>query len=400
MLACGVLVAGGGIGGLSVAVAAARTNRRVSLYEKAPAFGEVGAGLQLGPNATRILCGWGLRQQLLRVAALPEALVVRNARSGCELGRLPLGRSMEQRYGAPYATVHRVDLHALLHAAAGQTGGVNLLLDAEVHGYAEDASSVSLDTSLGRSGPAALLIGADGLHGAVRRQLLDDGPAWFVGEVSYRSMLDTSGLPATARGNQVTAWLGPGLHVVQYPVRQGAAMNLVVLLNARGQVAGAGSSPDADAAAVTQALSGACPALRELVASVPAASINARPWTQWPLMARRPLRSAAQMAQGRVALLGDTAHPMRPYLAQGAGMAIEDAAVLARMLDAEPGAAAALQRYAQARWQRCARVQRRSARNGRIFHASGARRWGRDAALRLLGPRLMDVPWLYGHAIS
>jgi salicylate hydroxylase len=210
--------------------------------------------------------------------------------------------------------------------------------------------------------------------------------------VAYRGLAVQADLPQALRSQEVTVWLGPHLHVVAYPVHGGEELNVVAIV--QGQGIGPAADWDQEALAVNlqATLADACAPLRDLVRAMPG-------WRLWALHDRRPLRSAADMAKGRIALLGDAAHPMRPYLAQGAGMAIEDAEVLARSLAAVGGGIdipAGLRSYAQARWQRCARVQRRSQRNGQIFHAVGAVRFGRDLALRVFGERIIDVPWLYG----
>lgn len=237
------------------------------------------------------------------------------------------------------------------------------------------------------------LVGADGLWSATRTRLLGDGPPRISGHLAYRALVPQAALPPALRTRQVTAWLGPRLHAVQYPVRRGELQNLVVIVQGTAPNDLQGWDHAANAQDLERALAGTCTALQDLVRRIPAYGSG---WRLWPLSDRPPLRSAEQMAQGLVALLGDAAHPMRPYLAQGAGMAIEDAAQLQHALamhDME--VPLRLRRYALNRWQRNARVQARSERNGRIFHATGPVRWGRDAALRLLGQRLLDLPWLY-----
>ena len=386
-----LLVAGGGIGAMAAAFAVARAGWQVRIYEQASVFSEVGAGLQLGPNVTRILHAWGLGDALRAVAAFPERLLVRDAVSGAELGVLPLGESMCRRYGAPYATLHRADLHELLTRAGEALGGVQPHLGQAVAGFDDQGMQVSIRVGANEVEGDALL-GADGVHSKVRQQLLEDGPPRPVGDLAWRAMLDATRLPATLRANQITLWMGRDLHVVQYPVRRGEALNVVAI--ARGNV-----PLLEDVAAIAElerATRGVCAPLAELLAAVPQASLNDQPWRQWVLAAREPVRDAGQMARGLVALLGDAAHPMRPYLAQGAGMAIEDAAELAHALAMDVvDVPTRLKRYALARWQRVARVQARSIRNGRIFHARGLMRLGRDASIRLLGQRLLDVPWLY-----
>lgn len=384
-----VLIAGGGIGGLASALACAQRGVSVQLIERAAQLSEVGAGIQIGPNVTRILQAWGLGEALAQVAAFPKQLQARDAQTGQVLGTLPLGERAQSRYGAPYATIHRADLQGILHRAA-QAAGVDMLLGQTVHGWRETASGVEVNTADGPSVQAGALIGADGVWSAVRQQLLGDAPARFTGHLAYRALVAQADFPAHLRSDQVTVWMGPRLHVVHYPVRSGQWLNLVAIVHGDKPI----QDQDWDQVGHTQSLMQAMGAVgRDLharLASVPA-------WRQWALHDRAPLSGAKQMAQGRVALLGDAAHPMRPYLAQGAGMAIEDAQVLAQSL-CTGGASVPeqLNSYAQARWARNARVQARAIRNGRIFHAQGAVALGRNLSMRLMGERVMDVPWLYG----
>ena len=392
-----LLIAGGGIGGLAAALAAARAGWEVRLFERALEFAEVGAGVQLGPNVTRILCGWGLERPLAATAAFPERLQVRNAVSGAELGVLPLGRQAFDRYGAPYATIHRADLHMMLCTAVMGRAEAHVNRNHEVDGFQDDGQAVTLSVA-GKQIEGDALLGADGVWSRVRQQLLNDGPPRVTGHLAYRAMLNQAALPQALRTSQVTAWLGPRLHVVQYPVRGGGEwMNVVAIVLGQPPADLQNWDHSANAADLQRATGAMCAPLRDLLAAVPQASVNQHPWRLWALADRAPVRAADRMARGRVALLGDAAHPMRPYLAQGAGMAIEDAFELARSLAMDAvEVPARLARYAQARWQRVARVQARSILNGQIFHATGLPRAGRDASIRLLGERLLDLPWLYG----
>ncbi len=385
-----MVIAGGGIGGLAAALACARAGRAVELLEQSPVFGEVGAGIQLGPNVVKVLEAMGVGDALRRVAAFPSQLEVRNATSTELLGVLPLGKSAEQRYGASYVTIARADMHTLLLDAVRAQGGVGLHLDSRVIGITQDAQRVRVETVQDRAFEAPLLVGADGLWSVVRKQVVENDAAPRVtGHLAFRAMLPQSALPASLRTQVVTAWMGPDFHAVHYPVRSGEWLNMVCIVH--GKVSGDPQSWDhsANAHELRSRMSLARGGLRDMIYAIDQ-------WRLWPLTDREPMTSAAQHAKGRIALLGDAAHPMRPYLAQGAGMAIEDAAALANCLAEQPGQVQqALGRFAEMRWQRNARVQARAIRNGQIYHMKGFQQLGRDIALKLLGARLMDVPWLY-----
>ena len=390
------LVAGGGIGGLAAALACARAGWSVRLLERSAQFSEVGAGIQIGPNVTRRLHQWGLQRELQAVAAFPTELQVRSARTGRTLGRLQLGEAALQRYGAPYATIHRADLHGVLLAAVHASGVVQCDLENAVGNFRQSADQVTAQIDRGGTLSADLLVGADGLWSTVRQGLLGDGLPRLTGHLAYRALVAQSSLPATLRSQHITVWLGPDMHVVQYPVRAGKQLNVVGIV--QGEVPATATGPAAgnepwdrhgDATVLRAALAGACAPLRELTEAI-------APWRMWVLCDRAPMAGPHQHALGRVLLLGDAAHPMRPYLAQGAGMAIEDAAALGAVLANTNGdLPGALQAFAAARWQRNARVQKRAIRNGRVFHARGLVRLGRDLALGLLGEKLLDMPWLY-----
>lgn len=395
-----LLIAGGGMGGLAAALACSRVGWQPRIFEQAKQFSEVGAGIQLGPNATRILARWGLARALSDVAAFPRQLRVRSARDGAQLGALRLGEAFEERYGAPYATVHRADLQGVLVEAV-RAAGIQPRLSCRVIAVKPEPEGVTVEVQDidPQDGDAlmavkgAALIGADGLWSSVRKHVWDDKPPSPTGHVAYRGVVPQADLPARLRSNDVNVWLGPRMHLVAYPVRGVSLLNVVVIV--QGQAPGPVEDWDQEAVAaeLQRAMGTLCTPLRELVLAMPS-------WRLWALNDRTPMRSADEMARGRVALLGDAAHPMRPYFAQGAGMAIEDAAELARLLSRANGRAVdvpeALRDYARNRWRRDARVQALSRRNGRIFHSTGLVRWGRDLALRVSGERLLDQPWLYG----
>lgn len=388
-----VIVAGGGIGGLACALALARAGVRSVVLEQAEAFGEVGAGLQLGPNAVRVLAEWGLMDALQSCAALPEALRVRDAHRANQLGHLRLGALALARHGQHYATLHRADLHGLLLSAVQRRPEVQLRLGARLASWTEEGEGVQVALEEGETLSGEALIGCDGLWSRVRAGLLGGPPVRATGHLAYRGMVRSVDLPTPLRANLVTAWLAPRLHVVHYPVKQGDWFNLVAVV--QGQLP-PGDDPqgwthEAHASDLRRALGPACGELMAMVAAVP-------DWTLWPLNDRPALRGPHEQARGRVALLGDAAHPMRPYFAQGAAMAIEDAWTLGRLVqDREAGSdwALRLSRYARTRWQRNARVQKLSQRNGVVFHAQGMLRWARDSAMSMLGERLLDNTWLY-----
>lgn len=384
-----IAIVGGGIGGLAAALACSRDGQSIELFERASEFAELGAGIQLGPNVVKILDGWGLHQAVAEVAAFPDRLQVRCANTGGELGVLRLGARAVQRYGANYLTIHRADMHAVLLDAVRSRIEVELNLNHEFVAFEQDAAGVTLRFAPHHERRADCLIGADGGWSWVRRHLLADGAPLATGHLAYRALVRQSDLPEKLRSQQITAWLGRRLHVVQYPVRGGEWLNVVAVVE--GQMQGNIEEWDhgANAAQLRGHMTGCCAPLRGLTDAI-------EHWRLWGLSIREPVKGAAEMVQGRVALLGDAAHPMLPYLAQGAGMAIEDAQALVHALRVEGlPVVGALQNYANSRWQRNARVQARAIRNGRIFHATGLVRWGRDVAMKLLGERLLDVDWLY-----
>lgn len=394
-----VCVAGGGIAGLSTALA---LNRQAGLVpvvlERAPVYSEIGAGIQLGPNATRWLIDWGLDASLREVVGQPEALHVLSAESGASLGQLGLGARMRERYGHPYYTIHRADLHRVLLDAC-RALGVELRNHSEVQsvsGLAGASSEVLLRTAIGDELSAHALIAADGVWSKLRAHVIDDGMPVPTGHVAYRALVKQADMPVAHRVGNVHVWMGQGMHVVHYPVRAGEEANIVVLVEGPSSGQLHDWSRPVESLRSHAALARACTRLRDLVGAVESAAGG---WKQWTLAGRAPVAGAHQVAKGRLALAGDAAHPMLPYLAQGAGMAIEDAAVLSRCLKGINPAGSevewALQHYAQQRWQRCAQVQSRAMRNGSIFHMPASTAWARNLAIRVLGESLLDVPWLY-----
>jgi len=386
-----IAVVGAGVAGLATALACARAGHRVQVFEQVREFAPVGAGIQLGPNATRVLHDLGLESAVRAVAAFPAELQVRSGIDARLLGVLPLGKQAQTRYGAPYATLARADLHHILLTALEAHTQASLYLASHIDSAQQDSGAVQFRTADGMVRRVECMAAADGLWSKLRSQVLYDTPPDATGHIAYRALVPQADLPEDLRSAVVTAWLGPNFHAVTYPVRGGAWLNAVVVVHGVGEGESDNWSQPAEPEAVAARLDGAALALRDLVQAMGA-------WQSWTMFDRPPLRSAALMGAARIALVGDAAHPMRPYLAQGAGMALEDSWCLARELS-RPGLSVdqAVQAYANARWQRNARVQKRAARNGVWFHSSGARARVRDLGMRVLGARTLDMPWLYGY---
>lgn len=385
-----IAVVGAGVAGLATALACARAGHRVQVFEQVREFAPVGAGIQLGPNATRVLHDLGLESAVRAVAAFPAELQVRSGIDARLLGVLPLGKQAQTRYGAPYATLARADLHHILLTALEAHTQASLYLASHIDSAQQDSGAVQFRTADGMVRRVECMAAADGLWSKLRSQVLYDTPPDATGHIAYRALVPQADLPEDLRSAVVTAWLGPNFHAVTYPVRGGAWLNAVVVVHGVGEGESDNWSQPAEPEAVAARLDGAALALRDLVQAMGA-------WQSWTLFDRPPLRSAALMGAARIALVGDAAHPMRPYLAQGAGMALEDSWCLARELS-RPGFSVdqAVQAYANARWQRNARVQKRAARNGVWFHSTGLRAGIRDLGMRALGVRALDMPWLYG----
>lgn len=389
-----ILIVGGGIGGMAAALACAQQGAQPHVVERAQVFSEVGAGIQMGPNVTRALFAWGLEKSLQEVVFSPHRLHVRDAHSGASLGVLRLGQRSLETYGAPYFTVHRADLHQVLLNHVLRSGTCQLSLNTPIDLIREETDHLSVS---GRGLPdgrfehvtAEAVVGADGLWSATRQYVVPQTSPSVTGLIAYRALVPVQALPESLRTQDVTVWVGPQVHAVLYPVRRGEFLNLVVIVRARSPE----SLEDWDHAAnkrdLDLAMGFAHADLKKILETVSS-------WRMWPLCDRPPVAGFHEMAKGRIALLGDAAHPMRPFLAQGAGMAIEDAAQLASCwARSDLSVAERWQLYAQARWARNARVQQRSIRNGEIFHMQGPLRWGRNIAMRMMGESLMDLPWLY-----
>lgn len=391
-----VLIAGGGIAGLAAALALAQRGQSSCVYERASSFAELGAGVQLGPNTLWVLQQWGVLPAIEAQACRPEALHIRSATSGKNLSRMLLGQALQNRYGLPYLTIHRAHLHQALLQAVQSQPQISLHSGASVQGCKAHDDGVELIFAHGQPAAGGALLACDGVWSRLAAQINPQlRPAAYSGHMAYRALLPMAQaallLPAIAQ--EVGIWLGRRAHVVHYPVDAGRQLNLVVLLEApQPSVAQGWSQPVPNGEVQTELERALGQRHAGALQSLLWAADN---WFAWPLYGRAPQKGWAGLANGRAALLGDAAHPMLPYLAQGAAMALEDAWVLAQHWQPEQ-AAASLQKYAAAREARCARVVQTAARNAQIFHASGVLAMGRDAYLRLQHGRAVGLSWLYG----
>lgn len=382
-----ILIAGAGIGGLAAALALATRGIHSHVLERRSAFEPEGAGIQLGPNGTRILAELGVADQLEPLAGKPDFIHARNAVSGTSLARLPLGAWIAERHGAPYWVLHRQDLHAALLAAAQASPHIAITMDSAVAGAVEDVTGVNVTTSQGHSLHASALIAADGLRSNLRDLIFDAPPLRFAHRSAARAVIPVANMPPQLRENATTIWMSPRAHVVHYPVRSGR--ELAIIFVRKDAVPSDDWSTQVPHAWVLDTAKDFCPPLRRLLEMPPQ-------WKKWALFELPPLPF---WHAGRIALLGDAAHPTLPFLAQGAVLALEDAAILSRRIAETPdNMPRALAAYAMARRHRATRVVSAARTNGRIYHLEGPMAAARDTTLRLTPPRLLMAryDWVYG----
>ncbi len=383
-----ILIAGGGIGGLAAALGLAQKGIPAIVLEKSPRLGEIGAGIQLGPNAFHAFDQLGIGEEARRTAVYVDSLRLMDAMSAEEIARIPLGEKFRARFGNPYAVVHRGDLHGVLLSACEAHELITLRTSAEVEGYHQDGYAVEAQLVGGERIKGAALIGADGLWSKIRSKVVGDGAPRVSGHTTYRSVVPVDKMPEDMRWNAPTLWAGPKCHIVHYPLSGWKLFNLVVTYHNDAPAPVAGQPVGKEE--VEKGF--------EHIADLPRQIIDlGTDWKLWVLCDREPV---SNWTDGRVTLLGDAAHPMLQYFAQGACMAMEDAVCLAHEMAAAEGAIeSAFAAYQAKRSLRTARVQLQSRAIGdHIYHPAGP-----HAALRnaVLGAKSDDdwydaIAWLYG----
>lgn len=383
-----ILIAGGGIGGLAAALGLASKGFSVIVLEKAPALGEIGAGIQLAPNAFHSFDYLGVGDAARAIAVYIDKLRLMDALTGEEIAHVPLDAPFRERFGNPYAVIHRGDLHGIFLRACRDDPRIELRTSSEVVGYEQDGTIVQACLSNGSNVSGMALIGADGLWSNVRRQLVGDGPPRVSGHTTYRSVIPVEQMPEDLRWNAATLWAGPKCHIVHYPLQGWKLFNLVVTYHNDAPEPVAGKPvPEEE---VLKGFGHVHERARQIIR-------HGSDWRLWVLCDRDPVET---WVDGRVTLLGDAAHPMLQYFAQGACMAMEDAVCLAHMFGAYPGRVeAALENYRLRRILRTTRVQLQSREIGtHIYHPAGAHALLRNAIMKAKSPRdwYDSLEWLYG----
>ena len=381
------IIIGGGIGGLACALALARKGFRTLLLEQASEFGEIGAGIQLGPNVFRMFEKLGITDRVRKLAVFPEYLMMRDTITTDIVTRINLDETFLDRFKHPYAVIHRADLHsALLESCAEYSEFITMKTSQKVTEMDDRGDRVVVRTEAGETYEGQALVGADGLWSIVRQKIVGDGKPVVSGHVTYRAVLPTSEMPEELRAWAMIIWAGEKTHLVQYPMRGGELYNLVAVFHSNKFAEGWDAY--GDPAELHERFAKTCEPVRTLLGKIES-------WRMWVLCDRPPIRD---WSQGNITLLGDAAHPMLQYLAQGANMAIEDAVCLARKLELAKGDnQSAFLAYQQERYLRTARVQLMAKLYGEAYHASNATRDLRNAVLgaRTQKEAMESMAWLY-----
>ena len=380
-----VIVAGGGIGGLAAALALTRRGLSVLVLEQSPQLGEIGAGIQLGPNAFAAFDALGIGEKARARAVYTDEMVMHDALDETLVGRIPTGEGFRQRFGNPYAVIHRADVHKSLHEGAQESDRIEVRTSTMVQRVDQDADSVTVHDARGGTHRGIAVIGADGVKSALRRQYVGDD-ARVSGHVVYRAVVEKNDFPASLRWNAASIWVGPNCHLVHYPLRGGEQYNVVVTFHSRQKEEW--SVKEGSREEVQSYFEGICARARQLI-DLP------KDWKRWATADREPI---PQWTFGRATLLGDAAHATLQYLAQGACMALEDAVTLGEAMRVHDNEfAKAFELYQRSRISRTARIVLSAREMGRIFHARGVERLVRNDLWKGRTPeRFYDaMEWLY-----
>jgi salicylate hydroxylase len=382
-----VLIVGGGIGGLAAAVALSRQGIASQVIEQAAEFKEIGAGIQLGPNVFWMFDILGLIEPISALAVFPNNLIMMDSITGEEVTRIALGEAFRKKFHHPYALIHRADLHNVLLEACRKSDLIRLDAAQKVVKVDETAGGITAKTESGKEYRGAALIGADGLWSTIRQMLVGDGKPNVAGHITYRAVLPTSQMPEKFRWRDMVIWAGEKVHLVHYPLRTGELFNLVAVFHSNRYEEGWDSF--GDPAELHERFAKTCEPVRTLLNKIES-------WRMWVLCDRPPIKD---WSRGRITLLGDAAHPMLQYLAQGACMSIEDAVCLAnKVVESKGDYATAFRSYQQARYLRTGRVQIMARVYGEFYHASGVAKELRNMMLgsRTLEDAMAGMEWLYG----
>jgi salicylate hydroxylase len=387
-----VLVAGGGIGGLAAALALVRQGFQVQVFEQAPEIGEIGAGIQLGPNAFHAFDALGVGDKTRAHAVYTDSLVMHDAIDEYQVGRIETGEAFQKRFGNPYAVIHRVDIHTSLLEGAVETGRVEFFTHTRIENIEQDEANQTV-TAIDQNGKrwtGQALIGADGGKSVVRTQYVNDPPR-VTGHVVYRAVIDKLEFPEDLRWNAASIWVGPNCHLVHYPLRGGEQYNIVVTFHSREKEEWGVTEGSKEE--VLSYFQGICPKARQLI-ELP------KSWKRWATADREPI---PQWTYGRTTLLGDAAHPTTQYMAQGACMALEDAVTLGEaLLVSNNDWIKALDLYQRSRIVRTGRIVLSGREMGRLYHAKGVERQIRNSLWKeRKQERFYDaIEWLYGWNVT
>jgi len=385
-----VLVSGGGIGGLAAALALVRQGFQVTVLEQAPEIGEIGAGIQLGPNAFHAFDALGVGDKARGRAVYTDYMVMHDALDEYQVGKIPTDENFRNRFGNPYAVIHRQDIHNSLLEGAQETGKVQFITSTRVERVEQTADSVTVFCTNGKSYTGQALIGADGGKSVVRAQYVNDPPR-VTGHVVYRAVVDKKDFPENLKWNAASIWVGPNCHLVHYPLRGGEQYNVVVTFHSRNKEEW--GVTDGSKEEVESYFQGICPKARQLI-ELP------KSWKRWATADREPIDN---WVYGRATILGDAAHPTTQYMAQGACMALEDAVTLGEALRVHQNDwTKALDLYQRSRVARTARIVLSGREMGRLYHAKGVERLVRNSLWKgRSAERFYDaMEWLYGWNVT